>query len=131
MGRRELRENQFMLLFRNEFHNEIEMKEQIRLFFDQTEFDNEKDIEYIKNRVSIIIELQKEIDQKIEEVIKGWDINRLAKVDLTIIRLAFYEMEYDDEIPKSVAINEAIEIAKKYAGEDSPAFINGVLAKLF
>lgn len=131
MGRRELRENQFMLLFRNEFHDDIEMKEQIRLFFDQTEFDNEKDIEYIKNRVSIIIELQKEIDQKIEEVIKGWDINRLAKVDLTIIRLAFYEMEYDDEIPKSVAINEAIEIAKKYAGEDSPAFINGVLAKLF
>ena len=54
----------------------------------------------------------------------------MGKAELTILRLASYEMKYDDEIPEKVAINEAVELAKKFGGKDSPAFINGILAKL-
>lgn len=71
-----------------------------------------------------------ELDAKIDEVAQGWKTKRMGKVDLTILRLALYEMLYDDEVPEKVAINEAVELAKKFGGNDSPAFINGVLAKL-
>ena len=71
-----------------------------------------------------------EIDRKLDEVTEGWSVKRMGKVDLTIIRLAVYEMKYDDDIPVSVAINEAVELAKRYGSENSPAFINGVLAKM-
>lgn len=63
-------------------------------------------------------------------VAEGWKINRMSKVDLTIMRLAYYEMKFDDDIPVIVAINEAVELAKKYGGDDSSSFINGILAKL-
>ena len=61
---------------------------------------------------------------------QGWKTKRMGRVDLTILRLALYEMLYDDEVPEKVAINEAVELAKKFGGNESPAFINGVLAKL-
>ena len=60
---------------------------------------------------------------------KGWETGRMGKVDLTLIRLAVYEMKYDDDIPTGVAINEAVELAKKFGQDNSPSFINGVLAK--
>ncbi len=71
-----------------------------------------------------------EIDQAINEVSEGWKTGRMSKVDLTIMRLAYYEMKIDDDIPVSVAINEAVELAKKFGGDDSPSFVNGILAKL-
>ena len=61
---------------------------------------------------------------------KGWKTSRMNKVDLSILRLAVYEMKWDDEIPEGVAIDQAVELAKKYSGDDGPSFINGVLAKL-
>lgn len=61
---------------------------------------------------------------------EGWKTGRMGKVDLTLIRLAVYEMKYDEDVPVGVAINEAVELAKKYGTDESPAFINGVLAKL-
>ena len=64
------------------------------------------------------------------EVAKGWKTTRMGKVDLTIIRLAVYEMKYEEDIPVKVAINEAVELAKQYGTDDSPAFVNGILAKL-
>ena len=71
-----------------------------------------------------------ELDAKINEVAEGWKTNRMGKAELTILRLALYEILYDDEVPKKVAINEAVELAKKFGGDEAPAFINGVLAKL-
>ena len=70
------------------------------------------------------------LDDKINQVAQGWKTKRMGKVELTILRLAVYEMDYDEEIPEKVAINEAVELAKKFGGEDAPSFINGVLAKM-
>jgi len=71
-----------------------------------------------------------EIDAKIAEKSKNWAITRMAKVDLNILRMAFFELMFRDDIPRKVTINEAIEIAKKYGTEDSSAFINGMLDEL-
>lgn len=71
-----------------------------------------------------------ELDKKIDEVAEGWKTRRMGKVELSILRLAVYEMKYDEEVPEKVAINEAVELAKKFGGSDAPAFVNGILAKL-
>ena len=71
-----------------------------------------------------------ELDERLNEVAQGWKTRRMGKVELTILRQALYEMLYDGEVPEKVAINEAVDLAKKYGGKDSPAFINGILAKL-
>jgi len=66
----------------------------------------------------------------LNEHVTGWKTSRMNKVDLSILRLAVYEMKYDEDVPVGVAINEAVELAKKYSGDEGPAFINGVLARL-
>ena len=71
-----------------------------------------------------------ELDKQIEEVSVGWKLNRMSKVDLAILRLAAYELLLDENIPTGVAINEAVELAKKYGGDSSSSFVNGILAKL-
>ena len=131
MNRRELRENTFKMLFRKDFHEKSEFEEQFAFFIDS--FDNqieEKDRNYIHDRVEEIFSKIEEIDKMIEDVTEGWKINRISKVDLTIMRLAYYEMKIDEDIPVGVAINEAVELAKKFGGDDSPSFVNGILAKL-
>jgi len=133
MKRRELRERIFQLLFRVEFNGREEMPEQISLFVDGMREETEaraEDEAYISGKYEKIMEKLPEIDGKLEEVSKGWKISRMGKVDLTVLRLAVYEMLYDGDIPEKVAINEAVELAKKFGGNDSPAFVNGVLAKL-
>ena len=71
-----------------------------------------------------------EIYATIEEASKGWQLKRIGKVELSIMRLATYEMKYDEEIPVKVAINEAVELAKRYSSDQGPSFVNGVLAKV-
>ena len=129
MTRRALREQVFKMLFRVEFHDAKEMKEQAVLF-DEEESCSEKDKEYITKKFENIVEKITEIDAAVNEVAKGWKTTRMGKVDLTIIRLAVYEMKYEEDIPVKVAINEAVELAKQYGADDSPAFVNGILAKL-
>ena len=129
MPRRALREQVFKMLFRVEFHDAEEMKEQAVLF-DEEESCSEKDKEYITKKFENIVEKITEIDAAVNEVAKGWKTTRMGKVDLTIIRLAVYEMKYEEDIPVKVAINEAVELAKQYGTDDSPAFVNGILAKL-
>lgn len=129
MTRRALREQVFKMLFRVEFHDAEEMKEQAVLF-DEEESCSEKDKEYITKKFENIVERITEIDAAVNEVAKGWKTTRMGKVDLTIIRLAVYEMKYEEDIPVKVAINEAVELAKQYGTDDSPAFVNGILAKL-
>ena len=130
MTRRELRDNTFKMLFHKEFHEYSELEEQYRLYVEGISIMNEEDTEYIQGRVFDIISKIKEIDAAINEASEDWSTDRMGKVDLTILRLAFYEMKFDDDIPLKVAINEAVELAKTYGGDDSPAFINGVLGKL-
>ncbi|WP_343250949.1 transcription antitermination factor NusB [Diplocloster hominis] len=131
MGRRELREHIFRLLFRIEFHKEEEMQEQIALYFDSLEeAPQDPDLEYIRKKYMDVSARVEEIDGKLDEVTEGWSVKRMGKVDLAILRLAAYELLYDEDIPTGVAINEAVELCKKFGGEESPAFVNGVLAKL-
>ena len=130
MTRRALREQVFLMLFRVEFHDAKELNEQIELYKEQLEDCSEKDCEYIINKFKGIVEKLEEIDTAIGEASKGWKVSRMAKVDLALIRLAVYEMKYEEDVPVKVAINEAIELAKQYGTDDSPAFVNGVLAKL-
>ena len=93
-------------------------------------FEKEEDRYYLEKRVEKIMELIPEIDEKINEIAEGWRTRRMGKVELTILRLAVFEMKYDEEIPEKVAINEAVELAKKFGGDEAPAFVNGILAKL-
>ena len=130
MTRRELRENVFQMLFRVEFHEEGEMTEQIVLFEEEIEGIKEEDSAYINHKCNDIIAKIEEIDAAINEAATGWKTSRMGKVDLTIIRLAVYEIKFEEDIPAKVSINEAVELAKKYGTDNSASFVNGVLAKL-
>ena len=130
MTRREIREQVFKMLFRVEFYNQEEMSEQIALCEDDACSWKEKDKTYIFEKVEKISEKLEEIDAKINEVSEGWKTGRMGKVDLTLIRLAVYEMLYEEDVPAKLAINEAVELAKQYGTDNSPSFVNGVLAKL-
>ncbi|MGN0307755.1 MAG: transcription antitermination factor NusB [Lachnospiraceae bacterium] len=130
MNRRCLREQVFKLLFRVEFNQAEELEEQCRLFFQYEEIPmSPQDEEFISSRFEAVRGKLEEIDGLINQKTKGWTTNRMGKVDLTIIRLAVYEMIYDEAIPEGVAINEAVELAKKFGQEESAGFINGVLAR--
>jgi len=130
LKRRDLRINTFMMLFLTQFHDEAELENQYELFCEQIENLEESDNAYIHDRVFDIISKLDVIDKEISEKTVDWEISRMAKVDLTILRLAYYEIKFDDDVPENVAINEAVEIAKIYGGDNSPSFVNGVLAKL-
>lgn len=129
MRRSEIREHVFKLLFRVEFHDAAELAEQDKLYFEPLELTPEHR-KLIIDRTRLIEDKLPEIDKKIEELSVGWKKERIGKVELTILRLAIYEALYDDDVPAGVAINEAIELAKKYGGDDSPSFVNGILGKL-
>lgn len=129
MSRREIREIIFKLLFRVEFHDNDEMQEQFDMIEDELGNISETDINYIKDKFSKIVENIDTIDAEINEKSQGWKTNRMGKVDLSIIRLAVYEIKLEDDIPVKVSINEAVELAKKFGTDDSPSFVNGVLAK--
>ena len=139
MTRREVREQIFKVLFDVEFHEEAAIDQQIELYFERLPEDDscgypssipEEEKKYIGEKTAKVAKLIPEIDEKINAVAKGWKTQRMGKADLSILRLAVYEMQYDEEIPVNVAINEAVELAKKFGSDDSPAFVNGILAKL-
>lgn len=130
MSRSELREHIFSMLFRIEFNNEEEMKEQESLYFELLDEISEDNQNYILNKYRAIREKQEEIDALLNQVSEGWKTSRMNRVDLTILRLATYEIKWDEEVPTGVAINEAVELAKKYSSDDGPAFVNGILAKV-
>ena len=140
MTRSLIREHLFKLLFRIEFNLPDEMPEQVRLFFEDGFADedhrstgsdiSDKDRLYITNKYERILECLPEIDEKIDGAAKGWSISRIGKVELTVLRLAIYEMLYDDDIPVGVAIDEAVELAKRFGQESSAPFVNGILATL-
>lgn len=130
MSRRELREHIFKILFQVEFNSIEEMQEQSALYFDDIALNDGKEKTYILEKLNSIVERIPEIDQKINEYSEGWKVDRLGKVELSVIRLAVYELLYDEDIPTGVAINEAVELAKTFGSDSAPAFINAVLGKI-
>ena len=129
MRRSEIREHVFKLLFRVEFHDAADLDEQDKLYFEPLTLTEEHQ-KLITDRTKKIEEKLPEVDGKIEELCVGWKKERIGKVELTILRLAVYEALFDDDVPTNVAINEAVELAKKYGGDDSSSFVNGILGKL-
>ncbi len=131
MGRHEQREQVFRLLFQVEFHANEEMPRQMRLFLEgNEEIGSQKDADYIEERCQAIREQIPGIDRMIDENTVGWETARMGKVELAVLRLAVYELRFDDDIPSGVAIDEAVEIAKKYGQDNAGAFVNAILAKI-
>ena len=128
MSRTEMRELAFKLIYSLEIQNEENIEEQIKLYIQQNEIESQNVIEYIED---IIFGLNKN-NTEIEDIIKKcltekWTIERISKINLSILKLAVYEIKYKD-IPYKAEINEAVELAKKYGEETSSKFINGALA---
>ena len=132
MNRHELRDRVFRLLFRVEFNSPEEMPEQVRFFCEDEDYGTieEEDSAFVKDKFDKIISHKDELDAIISENISGWDLDRIGKVELAVLRLAAYEMIMDEEIPTGVAMDEAIEIAKTYGQENSGSFVNAVLSKI-
>ncbi len=138
MKRQDIREHLFRLLFRVDFVGAWEYKEQTELYFtapaeEDDVLDNgfsEKDDLYIRKKYTAILDKITELDSIVGDASRGWDIERLGKVELTILRLAAYEIIFDDDIPIGVAIDQAVELAKKYGQDESAAFVNGILGNI-
>lgn len=130
MGRSELREHIFKMVFGVEFNKAEEVTVQLELYLDQLEDVSEKDRDYMLKKAKAVVEKLAEIDALLNASAEGWKTSRMNKVDLTILRVAVYEMKWDEDVPVKVAINEAVELSKRFSGDGGPAFINGVLGKL-
>ena len=127
MNRKKAREYAFILLFEYKFQpDEIE-----RILSDFVlEYAPGEQQEYIEKVVLGTIEKLPQIDEKIGELSKGWKLERISNVSLSVMRLAAYEIEFCDDIPGVVSVNEAVALAKKYEGEEAAPFVNGILGKL-
>ena len=130
MRRREQREHIFKLLFMTQFNSENEMSDQVSMYFDTLEELSGKDQEYMSQKYRHVLEKLDEIDVLLNETSRGWKTKRMSRVDLTALRLAVYELKYDKDVPTGVAINEAVELAKRFGGETSGSFVNGILGKI-
>lgn len=126
MTRSEQREEVLILTFEKTFHDEsvdeiIAVAKELRA---------DRMNEYIENKVKGIFENIQKIDSLIEENIIGWKLNRIPRITLCIMRVCVYEMLFDDTVPIGVAINEAVELCKKYASEEDKKYVNGVLGTI-
>lgn len=129
MNRSRARELAFKLLYQIEIQKEVN-KEDIELFFDNNEVNSVEAKEYIDDIVNGINKYSKEILDQISKNLKqDWEIERVSKVNLALLKLAIYEIKYK-ELPYKVVINEVVELAKKYGEETSHSFINGILASV-
>ena len=131
MGRHEQREQVFRLLFQVEFHPAEDMPRQMRLFVEDNEaIASIRDADYIEARCQAVCRELPEIDKLIDQNTVGWDTNRMGKVELAVLRLAVYELRFDEDIPAGVAIDEAVELAKQYGQGKAGGFVNAILAKI-
>lgn len=132
MSRKLARELTFKVVFSTNFQSEVEdIENLIENLVNDNELNEEvtsEDRKYIEEISFGVLKNKQELDEQIEKYLKGWTMDRIGKTDLAILRLAVYEILYRDDIPYKVSINEAVELAKLFCDESSPAFINGVLA---
>ena len=130
MTRSEIREAAFKLIYSLEIQKVEDLEEAIELYIESNDITNKSEIEYIKDAVLGIEKNKDEIEKKIKEHLKSdCKIERISKMDLSILKLAIYEIKYK-ELPFKVVINEAVELAKKYGEDSSKNFVNGILASI-
>ena len=130
MNRTAIRESAFKLIYSLEIQKQNDLKEQIDVYFESENIENKEAKEYIEDAVLGIENHKEEILGLIEKNLKSdWKIDRISKIDLSILKLAIYEIQYK-EIPFKVVINEAVELAKKYGEDSSKNFVNGILASI-
>lgn len=145
MSRKKARIGQMQILYQMDLTADYSL-DNLEIFLDNFKLDEniEKDLDsdeagqfqedevsYIKENIPMLIENLEEIDDLIDKHLDGWSIQRLAKVDKEVLRIAVYEFLYKEDIPMEVSINEAVEIAKDYGGENSSKFINGILGSIY
>ena len=130
MNRTAIRESAFKLIYSLEIQKNNDLKEQIDVYFESENIENKEAKEYIEDAVLGIENHKEEILGLIERNLKSdWKIDRISRIDLSILKLAIYEIQYKD-IPFKVVINEAVELAKKYGEDSSKNFVNGILASI-
>lgn len=130
MTRATFREHVFKILFRYEFYNREDFIQQIQYYFSEYPDLKDKDMEEIRTRVLNIVNHVEIIDERLQEVCVGWNHNRIGKAELTILRVAIYEILFDEQIQRAISINEAVVLSKLYCDDKAHSFVNGVLAKL-
>jgi N utilization substance protein B len=128
MSRRASRELAMKLMYQLDLQKE-DREEQIADALSDLESEG-KEAEYVSSVLNGAFEIQEQIDAIIEKYSKRWKINRISKVDLAILRVAIYEIMKIDDIPVSVSINEAVELAKKYGNDESGSYVNGILGRI-
>ncbi|MBE7065322.1 MAG: transcription antitermination factor NusB [Ruminococcaceae bacterium] len=138
MSRRDARDAAIKIIFEYSFSVTDNSPESVEKLiesymqdFDESEGGAKEEYEYLCNVVRGVISNIDEIDELIKSCIKGWSFERLGKADVAILRVAVYEMKFREDIPESISINEAVELAKKYGTDDSPSYINGVLGSVY
>lgn len=130
MNRSSMREEAFKILYSMQIQGNENKQEQIKLYIENNNIHNEEAKKYIEDAIFGIENNKEEIDEQIKNNLKeNWKIERVSKIDLSILRLAIYEIKYK-QIPFKVAINEAVELAKKYGEDTSKNFVNGILASI-
>ncbi|MCF0128202.1 MAG: transcription antitermination factor NusB [Pseudobutyrivibrio sp.] len=139
MNRHEIRKEVFKAVFMTEFHDSQEMNDIVKIFLEGRDMAEEEDLKknnktpeeeaYIKDKAADLIAKTPELDELINEKVEGWKTSRMAKVDLTLIRLALYEIKYED-MPEGAAISEAVNLADEFGTDSSAGFVNGALSKL-
>lgn len=130
MNRTDMRDNAFKLIYSLEIQKAENIQEQIDLYFESNNIKDEEAKKYITDAILGIQKNQQEILDDIEKNLKEeWKLNRISKMDLSILKLAIYEIKFSD-IPYKVSINEAVELAKKYGEDKSKNFVNGILASI-
>ncbi len=130
MKRSEIRELTFRLIYSLEIQKSVNIDEQIDMYVEENQINENKDIEYLSDCIHGLKEYEEDIEKEIKKNITSeWKIERISKVNLSLLKLAIYEIKYK-KIPYKVEINEVVELAKKYGDEQASKFINGMLAKV-
>ena len=138
MSRTLAREDAFKLIFEMEI-TKISARDALDYLYDSVDNSNEMWAQsqisasckkYLENIITGVEEKKDLLNEKITPMLKKWTLNRLSKVNLSVLLLAFYEIEFMDDIPHKVSANEAVNLAKKYGGDESGSFVNGVIGSL-
>ncbi len=129
MGRKKARDNAFKCIYQLEFSKDRDINKILEFCYEENE-NEEEEIEYISKVLNGVKDNLEKIDGIILSNLKNWSLERIAKIDLAIIRLAIYEIIYEKDIPVKVSANEAVELAKLYGNNDSKSFVNGIIAKV-
>lgn len=129
MGRKKARDNAFKCVYQLSFMQDDDLNKILEVCYDENGNDEEEQ-EYIKSVLYGVAENKEVIDEIILSKLKNWTMDRIAKIDIAILRLAIYEIKYVQNIPSKVTANEAVELAKTYGNNDSKSFVNGVIAKI-